>query len=107
MFEDYKNLMAQQHPAEDASAFFDEPQVAPVKRMPVLKKVLIAAACICLLIPTAVLAAENIFDISIVSSKSSFLFLFLRTVLNRLFFVLKSSSNYYLTLNHSNNVYFT
>ena len=66
MFEDYKNLMAQQHPAEDASAFFDEPQIAPVKRMHVLKKVLIAAACLCLLIPATVLAAENIFDISIV-----------------------------------------
>ena len=66
MFEDYKNLMAQQYPTEDASAFFDEPQVAPVKRMPVLKKVLIAAACICLLIPATVLAAENIFDVSIV-----------------------------------------
>ena len=66
MFEDYKNLMAQQHPAEDASAFFVEPQVAPVKKMHVLKKVLIAAACLCLLIPATVLAAENIFDISIV-----------------------------------------
>lgn len=66
MFEDYKNLMAQQHPTEDASAFFLEPQVAPVKRMPVLKKVLIAAACFCLLIPPTVLAVENIFDVSIV-----------------------------------------
>ena len=45
--------------------------------------------------------------IDLQSSKSGFIFLFLRTVLSRLFFVLRSSSNYYLTLNHSNNVYFT
>mgnify|MGYP003292466652 CR=1 FL=1 len=40
-------------------------------------------------------------------SKSSFMFLFLRTVLSRLFFVLWSSLNYYLTQNHKQNVYFT
>jgi hypothetical protein len=37
-----------------------------VRKTPVYKQILIAAACLCLLIPTAVLAAENIFDISIV-----------------------------------------
>lgn len=39
--------------------------------------------------------------------KSSFMFLFMRTVSNRLFFVLWSSLIYYLTQNHKQNVYFT
>lgn len=34
------------------------------------------------------------------SSKSSFMFLFLLTVLSRLFFVPLASYHYYLTLNH-------
>ena len=66
MHEEYKRLMQQQYPMEDASIFFEEAKAAPTKRTPVYKKILIAAACICLLLPTAVLAVENIFDISIV-----------------------------------------
>jgi hypothetical protein len=66
MHEEYKRLMQQQYPMEDASLFFEEAKAAPTKRTPVYKKILIAAACLCLLIPSAVLAAENIFDISIV-----------------------------------------
>lgn len=66
MFKDYNRLMAQQHPKEDASVFFEEPRTAPIKWIPILKKTLIAAACLCLLIPATVLAAENIFDVSIV-----------------------------------------
>lgn len=66
MFEEYKNFMDQQHPKENISAFYEGSQPAPVKKLPAYKKILIAATCICLLIPTAVLAAENIFDVSIV-----------------------------------------
>ena len=66
MHKTYKHLMEQQYPKEDTLVFFEEAEVAPAKRIPAFKKILIAAACICLLIPTAVLAAENIFDISIV-----------------------------------------
>ena len=66
MREGYNHLMRQQHPKEDVAAFFETADNTPVKRMAVYKKILIAAACICLLIPTTVLAVENIFDVSIV-----------------------------------------
>ena len=66
MFEDYKDFMDQQHPKQDISTFHERSHPSQVRKTPVYKKILIAAACICLLIPTAVLAAENIFDISIV-----------------------------------------
>lgn len=66
MFEDYKDFMDQQHPMQDISTFYERSHPSKVRKTPVYKKVLIAAACICLLLPTAVLAAENIFDISIV-----------------------------------------
>ncbi len=52
------------------------------------------------------LSLSNII-VDLQSSKSSFMFLFLRTVSSRLFFVLWSSLNYYLTQNHKQNVYFT
>lgn len=66
MHEAYKHLMAQQNPVESPAELLASLECAPTRKMPVYKKILIAAACICLLIPTAVLAAENIFDISIV-----------------------------------------
>ena len=66
MHDAYKHLMAQQNPNETPAELLASLECAPVRKMPVYKKILIAAACICLLIPTAVLAAENIFDVSIV-----------------------------------------
>ena len=66
MHEAYKHLMAQQNPNETPAELLASLECAPARKMPVFKKILIAAACICLLIPTAVLAAENIFDVSIV-----------------------------------------
>ena len=66
MHEAYKHLMEQQNPVETSQALLESLDHTPMRKMPVLKKVLIAAACICLLIPATVLAAENIFDVSIV-----------------------------------------
>ena len=66
MHEAYKHLMAQQNPNETPAELLASLECAPARKMRVYKKILIAAACICLLIPTAVLAVENIFDVSIV-----------------------------------------
>lgn len=66
MFEEYKTFMDQQYPKQKLSAFYEESHSAPAKKMSVYKKILITAACLFLLIPTTVLAVENIFDISIV-----------------------------------------
>lgn len=66
MYENYKQLMQQQYPTEDASVFFEKKDASLRKPMALYKKILIAAACLCLLIPSTVLAVENIFDISIV-----------------------------------------
>lgn len=68
MHEAYKNLMEQQHPKETTAELMESLNSVPTRKMPVYKKILIAAACLCLLIPTTVLAVENIFDISIVHS---------------------------------------
>lgn len=66
MDENYKHLMQQQYPQEDVSVFFDQTNTSLVQRMPIYKKILIVVVCLCLLIPTTVLAVENIFDVSIV-----------------------------------------
>ena len=66
MHEAYKHMMEQQNPLETPAQLFESLDSAPVRKMPVYKKVLLAVACLFLLIPTAVLAAENIFDVSIV-----------------------------------------
>lgn len=68
MHEAYKNLMEQQNPKETPAELMESLDCVPTRKMPVYKKILIAAACLCLLIPTTVLAVENIFDISIVHS---------------------------------------
>lgn len=62
----YKTMMQQQVISHQAAEdFFQKLEQSPVKKpLRLYKKVLIAAACLCILIPTTVLAAENIFDIA-------------------------------------------
>lgn len=64
----YRKLMEQQRLSEQAnSTFFEKLENAEThRRKNISLKVIVIAACICLLIPTAVIAAENIFGIGLV-----------------------------------------
>lgn len=64
----YRKMIEQQCLSEQAkSAFYEKlGNMEPRRKKNVLRKVVVIAACVCLLIPTVVLAAENIFGISLI-----------------------------------------
>lgn len=65
MNEEYRNLMVQQNPSKEADTVFYEllENGAQKKRIPAWK-VAVVAACICLIIPGCVWAAETLFGVS-------------------------------------------
>ena len=64
MHDEYTRLMNQQTFSSEAELLEKLQQHTPKKRLPTYQKVLILAVCLCLLIPTAVFAAETIFDLT-------------------------------------------
>ena len=65
MREEYKHLMDQQFFSSERSLFDKLARSEPQRKTSSFRKVLIAACCLCLLIPTAVFAAEAVFDLAI------------------------------------------
>lgn len=67
MEKQYKNLMAQQNVAEEtACAFYEKLGNAPEKPRKIRWSLVLAAACLCLVIPMAALALEYVFGVSTV-----------------------------------------
>lgn len=64
MHEEYKHLMAQQVFSAESDLLQKLEQHVPAKRIPTGRKTLILVICLCLLIPTAVFAAETVFDLT-------------------------------------------
>lgn len=65
MHETYKKMMDRQHLSSHAQAdFLEKLDSAASPKRTLHKRILIAAVCLCLLIPCVALAAENIFDVA-------------------------------------------
>lgn len=64
MHDEYTQLMNQQIFSSEAELLEKLQHRTPKKRLPTYQKILIVALCLCLLIPTAVFAAETIFDLT-------------------------------------------
>lgn len=60
----YRKLMVQQHTVKDAAFYKKLEQAQPKKKVKPVLRAAIAAACLCLLIPATVWAAESIFGVA-------------------------------------------